>query len=124
MLNVSYQVHKSDYVHDVSTIPSECIKEEQGEVVFEETRSGVEAIRGHPMPQVEIKSRELLEDHETLMSNERRLLQRHALTAIPVTEVYFRYKNQSGIFWIYGFDRRCFFPDYPEKNPWQSCLPF
>ena len=55
--NRPFQVHKSDYVHDVSTIPNEVIKDQQGEVVFEETRSGVDAIQGHPINQVEAKSR-------------------------------------------------------------------
>ena len=43
-------------------------------------------------------------------------LQRQQLTALPVTECWYSWKDmKTRSFWVYGRERKCFVPDYPQK---------
>ncbi|KAF1756555.1 hypothetical protein GCK72_013008 [Caenorhabditis remanei] len=41
--------------------------------------------------------------------------QRHYMNVIPISKVHFSLGNEKGIFYVYGTQKLCFFPNFPSK---------
>ena len=43
------------------------------------------------------------------------VLQRQILRAVPVSEVFYEWKETSSRYWVFGLDHQVYAPDYPQK---------
>ena len=69
------------------------------------------------------RSAELVHKHATAFPTKRVLAQRHDLRAVPVTQVNGEWQDEQHIqFWIYGFEREVYYPDYPNQCCWNCSI--
>ncbi|KXJ25376.1 Protein SSUH2-like [Exaiptasia diaphana] len=77
-------------------------------------RGRVWPITGFHDNDVNIGSKQLVDQHATNFPSERMLLQRHVLRAVPVSEVHYEWKDHNSRYWVYGHDHKVHAPDYPQ----------
>ncbi|XP_015771956.1 PREDICTED: protein SSUH2 homolog, partial [Acropora digitifera] len=65
--------------------------------------------------QINISSKKLVEEHARKWPSKRILLQRQVLRAVPVSEVFYEWKETSSRYWVFGLDHQVYAPDYPQK---------
>nr|KAG5711447.1 hypothetical protein BaRGS_025874 [Batillaria attramentaria] len=64
-------------------------------------------------------SQNLVNLHRTSYANERQIMQRQILRAVPVTEVQWEWKEEKNKrLWVYGNEHKVYCPDYPQKCCW------
>ncbi|KAK7103007.1 protein SSUH2 homolog [Littorina saxatilis] len=118
-LKVEYKNHNDDYILEQTDMPDELIRDVGGKPVFEQTMPQVWPIMAYPVAEVNSNSQNLVEHHRRSFNDERKLMQRQILRAVPVTEVKWDWKDNKGRrFWAYGNERRVYCPDYPQQCCW------
>ncbi|XP_035228804.1 protein SSUH2 homolog [Stegodyphus dumicola] len=96
-------------------MPKELVQGVNGQTAYEEENYRVMPILHVAEQAVANASRDLVNKHNSAFTNERILKQRQVLRMIPIGEVRFQWKSTNGIFYVYGFERKVYFVDYPQK---------
>lgn len=118
-LKVKYTNHVDDYILEQTDMPDELVRTVGGKPVFEQTLPQVWPITVYPVREVNENSQNLCNLHRTSFNQERKIMQRQTLRAVPVTEVKWDWKDHKGKrLWVYGNEHRVYCPDYPEKCCW------
>lgn len=113
-LTVCFTNHLSEYIVEHTGLPSDLIKNVQGDVIFEQSHSRVSPIADFLEAEVNVQSPRFVEEHATTWKSERILQQRHRIRSVPVHECYFDFKEKSGRFWVFGQECEVYTKDYPH----------
>ena len=76
---------------------------------------------GSPAPKVDQASAEMVASHARSWPEERILLQKHAVHALPVTHVSGRWKDKQFGYHVYGQDLAVHAPEYPQGGCCGCC---
>lgn len=118
-LHAAYETLKDEFVDEMQ-LPLEMrrlVASTRGDVVFEETKEQqVWPLSDAAAKRISSASGDLCRKHREACDAARLVRQRHRLVAASVAEVAFKHRKQRGVFWVYGKDNDCFFPEYPEKR--------
>ncbi|KAK2571297.1 Protein SSUH2-like protein [Acropora cervicornis] len=115
-LTVSWENHKSDeVVGQAIQLPDELVVDSEGTELFSQELPRVFPITNFFEQQINISSKKLVEEHARKWPSKRILLQRQKLRAVPVSEVFYEWKETSSRYWVFGLDHQVYAPDYPQK---------
>lgn len=117
-LNVSFKNHESDYILEKTDMPDHLVRNVSGQTIFEQTMFQVWPIAAYPLPEINQASISLVQTHARGFPGERWLQQRQKLCGVPVTEVKYNWKEVPRTYWVYGDQRKCHAPDYPQDCCW------
>uniref|UniRef100_A0A3B4EYX8 Protein SSUH2 homolog n=1 Tax=Pundamilia nyererei TaxID=303518 RepID=A0A3B4EYX8_9CICH len=77
--------------------------------------SQVYPLLGFPNPAVSQASERLIKEHQTKYGKTSRILQqRQTVELIPITQVNYKWKDKSYVYYVYGNERKVSADDYPE----------
>ncbi|CAG5122731.1 unnamed protein product, partial [Candidula unifasciata] len=115
MLTITWTNHVEDHIVERTALPSALIRNVRGQTAFEETSTRVWPINHFPEQEINSASSSLVSKHASQFTCERILMQRHNLRIVPVTQVFYSYKNHNSTFFVYGDEHKVHAPDYPAK---------
>ncbi|XP_067120458.1 protein SSUH2 homolog [Centruroides vittatus] len=116
-LTATWKNHVDDFIVEQTSLPDQLIRDVTGHVAFEEQQLRVWPIN-HFQPSINDASNQLVQKHNQAFQMERILQQRHKVRIVPVAEVKYNWKDRSGQFFVYGFENKVYFPDYPQSCCW------
>ncbi|EFO85323.1 hypothetical protein CRE_02740 [Caenorhabditis remanei] len=97
-------------------IPEKLLLQAEGKRIFEEEQDYIIPISKYPQEDVNNMSKLFCAQHlQKCMGVCRVIRQRHYMNAIPISKVHFSLGNEKGIFYVYGTQKLCFFPNFPSK---------
>lgn len=114
-LSVTWKNHFDDYVSETPLVPKRKIRKVSGQIAFQEKKPKVWPMVHCADQHVNEASSNLIARHSTEFPNERILEQRHSLQIVPVGHCRYSWKNKTGDFCVYGFQKKVYFPGYPQK---------
>ncbi|XP_041350409.1 protein SSUH2 homolog [Gigantopelta aegis] len=114
-LTVTWTNHIDDHVVERTELPDELICDVSGQVTFEESQIKVWPLKHFPEAEVNQASNRLITEHSNSFKDERILMQRQRVRTVPVTEVFFKWKDLDSTFFVYGFEHIVYAPTYPQK---------
>ncbi|XP_076448094.1 protein SSUH2 homolog isoform X2 [Babylonia areolata] len=118
-LKVTYTNHNNDYILEQTDMPDELVREVGGKPVFEQTLPQVWPIIAYPVREVNENSQNLVNMHRSSFNDERKIMQRQILRAVPVTEVMWTWEDhRNKRMWVYGNEHKVYCPDYPQQCCW------
>ncbi|KAL8592646.1 hypothetical protein ACOMHN_026576 [Nucella lapillus] len=118
-LKVVYTNHVNDYIMEQTDMPDELVREVGGKPIFEQTMPQVWPILAYPVREVNENSQNLVNMHRSSFRDEKKLMQRQELRAVPVTEVAWTWKDdRNKRMWVYGNEHKVYCPDYPQQCCW------
>ncbi|XP_013400639.1 protein SSUH2 homolog isoform X2 [Lingula anatina] len=117
-LAVIFTNHIEDYILEETDMPDELVRDVGGIIIFEQVLPQVWPVTQYPVPQINQNSVALVEKHSRAFPNERQLMQKQELRAVPVSEVNYTWKEVNTRFWVYGNERQVYAPDYPQQCCW------
>jgi len=104
-------------VNDIPTsiFPNKLIEKSEGEIVLKEHSKKVWPVTNFPDVAIITATDGLNDEHRIQHENEceKILEQRHQIKAIPIAMTDWEYKKKNGKFYVYGNERRVYFPKYP-----------
>jgi len=106
---------EENFFTNLADIPEKLMKNAEGPPIFEEEYPRVVPISEFPDPQIVLKSAELVGKTEAETSMELVIMQRQRVRMVPQTLVNYERKRETGSFYIYGFERSVYFPNYPAR---------
>ncbi|XP_077985067.1 protein SSUH2 homolog [Glandiceps talaboti] len=119
-LTVTYKNLTNDHVVEHTDFPNDYIREAEGSIIFNETQDRVQPIVAHPDEELNKNSKSLVRYQENIAETGmlKILKQKHQVRAVPVSEVHWTWKNKASRYWVYGQERKIYFPKYPQKCCW------
>ena len=121
-LTTTFAIESDDYTYERTDLPDELIKGVSGKTVFEQSAPRVGAIVGYKINEINQNSGALVQKHATAFPTERLLYQRQQLRAVPVTQIDGIWNDVKFTFWIYGDEKKVYFPDYPNQCCWNCSI--
>ncbi|XP_005099980.2 protein SSUH2 homolog [Aplysia californica] len=115
LLTIQWTNHAEDHVVEKTALPVELVKGVSGHKVFQETQTRVWPVNHFPEPEINSASNNLVSEHGSKFPTEIILMQRHQVRIIPVTQVFYEYKDHKDSYFVYGFEHRVHAPGYPAK---------
>lgn len=114
-LTVKWRNHIDNHVVERTALPDELIVDSQGTEIFSQEQLRVWPVTAFHDAAVNEGSKRLVEQHSNQFNTERILMQRQTLRAVPVSEVHYKYKENTSRFWVFGHDHKVYAPDYPQQ---------
>ncbi|XP_054710383.1 protein SSUH2 homolog [Uloborus diversus] len=114
-LIVTWTNHIDDYISETSSMPKELVREVTGKIAYEEENPRVWPLMNAPDQAVVNASSEYINKHNSAFPNERILKQRQVIRLIPIGQVRYVWKEKGGEFYVYGYEKKVHFADYPQK---------
>lgn len=121
-LTVSFTCRQDDHILKRSDLPNKLVRDGQGDTVFAQTARRVGPIQTFAEPELNARSKQLVDGHKSSWPSERILQQRQYLLSVPVHECYFDYKSELGRFWVYGKQKEVYTEDYPQMSCCSGCV--
>ncbi|GBM60971.1 Protein SSUH2 [Araneus ventricosus] len=115
LLIVTWQNHVESYITHTFKLPKHLILEASGREIFKEESPVVFPINHARDDSVNEASKVMIQKHSTAFPNELIRKQRHNLRAVPLVRATYSWKNKQGEFYVYGFQKKVHFEDYPQK---------
>ncbi|XP_001199642.2 protein SSUH2 homolog [Strongylocentrotus purpuratus] len=117
-LTVEWINHVEDNIVERTNLPDELIRDVTGNIVFEEEQPKVWPITHFPDNAINQASQQIVKRHEDSFKSERLHKQRHKVRIIPVAEAKCLYNDKPFVFFVYGFERKVYAPEYPMQCCW------
>ncbi|KAG1671925.1 Protein SSUH2 [Nymphon striatum] len=117
-MTVTWSVHLDDHVVERTALPDKLIKTVSGQVALEEEQPRVWPVNHFPDSSINEASSDLVTKHINKYSAERILMQRQQIRIIPVIQAFYKWNNKKGEFYVFGFEKNVYAPDYPQKCCW------
>lgn len=115
-LEVDFKNVVETYAKDYdATFPDELLVNCPATVMFNEVAQWVYQVDTHPDPDINMASQRMLAEHRAKFSNCRILMQKHAISSIPMTLCSYIFKEKPYKFHVYGTDHKVYDPNYPTK---------
>lgn len=114
-MTVTWTNHLEDHISDVTKLPKELVREVSGHVAFEELQSRVWPITHFPDRAINEASLRLVNFHTSAFPMEKTIQQRHRVRIVPIAEVHGTWNDSFTTFFVYGFENKIYFPDYPQQ---------
>ena len=116
-LIVKFEVHDDDVVTDSAGLKKKYVTKVDGKIAVKDEGFRVVPFYNFPDQKIAEASKDLVEKHASKWPMERILKQKHFVKVVPIATVHWEYKNDNGIFYVYGdeSDRRVYFNDYPMR---------
>ncbi|GBM07707.1 hypothetical protein AVEN_137591-1 [Araneus ventricosus] len=115
LLIVTWKNHVDHFVSNKENLPKDLIPEASGREIFNQQGDQVDAMSTAPDRIVNQASAVLIGKHNSSFGNEMIIAQRHCLRAVPFTKATYIWRDKKGEFYVYGFDRKVYFEDYPQQ---------
>jgi hypothetical protein len=117
-LKIFWDTFRNDcYTNEIPTniFPNKLIEKSEGEIAFNEHSKTVSPVTNFPDVAVITATRRLNDEHRIRHQNEceKILEQRHQIKVMPIAMIDWEYKKKNGKFYVYGKERRVYFPNYP-----------
>ncbi|GFX87755.1 protein SSUH2 homolog [Trichonephila clavipes] len=113
-LTVTWINHAENYISETS-FPKELILNVQGQVAYQEENPRVFPINHVNDGALCHASNQYVQKHKTGFPNERILKQRQILRVIPIGCVKYEWKDKLDECFVYGYEHKVYFKDYPQK---------
>uniref|UniRef100_A0A1I7U8X2 ZZ-type domain-containing protein n=1 Tax=Caenorhabditis tropicalis TaxID=1561998 RepID=A0A1I7U8X2_9PELO len=114
-IKVYFKNERSEHYTE-SEIPEKLLLQADGKRIFEEEQDYVIPISRYSDEDVNKMSKLFCAQHlQKCMGVCRVIRQRHYMNAIPISKVHYSLGNEKGIFYVYGTQKLCFFPNFPSK---------
>lgn len=114
-LTITWTNHLQDHIVERTALPDHLIRNVQGKVAFQEQQPRVWPINHFPDAEINSASQRIVNQHASAFPCEKLLMQRHQVRIIPVTHALYKWKNQDSDFYVYGFDKKVYAPQYPQQ---------
>lgn len=117
-LIVKWDNHDDDHVSDVPAgFKKKYIKEAEGRMAVQDENVRVFPISSFPDRAIADASKALIDRHAKDFPMERILKQRQWVKVVPIATVHYDYKDDNGVFFVFGTDsdRGVYFKDYPNR---------
>ncbi|CAL1266079.1 unnamed protein product [Larinioides sclopetarius] len=115
-LDVTWKIHHENFFTNTYTLPKLLLLEAEGKEILRQEGKTVQPIQFQHNTILNEGLAELIAKHKSLFSEEKILAQRHHLRAIPLTKIMYAWKGKRGEFFVYGFQKRVFFENYPQRR--------
>uniref|UniRef100_A0A0B6Z1P1 Protein SSUH2 homolog n=1 Tax=Arion vulgaris TaxID=1028688 RepID=A0A0B6Z1P1_9EUPU len=115
LLTIKWTNHLDDHIVERSALPDILIRDVRGQTAFEEISPRVWPVNHFPEQEINSASNTLVSQHGSQFTSERILMQRQRVRVVPVTEVFYHYKDKNSTFFVYGDEHKVHAPDYPAK---------
>jgi hypothetical protein len=117
-LKIFWNTFRNDcFINDIPTsiFPNKLIEKGGGEIVLKEHSKTVHPVTNFPDVALKTATEDLNDEHRFQHENEceKILEQRHQIKVMPIAMIDWEYKKKSGKFYVYGNERRVYFPKYP-----------
>ncbi|CCF23330.1 Suppressor of Stomatin mutant Uncoordination [Caenorhabditis elegans] len=114
-IKVYFKNEKSEHYTE-SEIPEKLLFQAEGKRIFEEEQDYIIPISQYQEEDVNKMSKLFCAQHlQKCMGVCRVIRQRHYMNAIPISKVHFSLGGEKGIFYVYGTQKLCYFPNFPSK---------
>ncbi|XP_071476031.1 protein SSUH2 homolog [Diadema antillarum] len=117
-LTVEWVNHQEEGIVERTNLPDILIRNVSGQTVFQEEHPKVWPISHFPDRAINDTSAQIVKRHEQAYRNELLHRQRHNVRVIPVAEAKCQYNDKSFVFFVYGFERQVYAPEYPMQCCW------
>lgn len=114
-LAVKWKVLKGHKVIEGSQLPTKCIAEVSGSLVFQEENDRVYPLIDFPEDEINEMSRSLISNHKDQLKHARVIMQRHCVREVPVAEVLSEFNKKEFTYWVYGNENQVYCPSHPVK---------
>ncbi|XP_026022971.1 protein SSUH2 homolog isoform X4 [Astatotilapia calliptera] len=115
-LKVEWKNHVEDHLVEQSCgLKSDKLRSVKGKELFKSSQNLVYPLLGFKPQAVSQASERLIKEHQTKYGKTSRILQqRQAVELIPITQVNYKWKDKSYVYYVYGNGRKVSADDYPE----------
>ncbi|PAA49174.1 hypothetical protein BOX15_Mlig027209g2 [Macrostomum lignano] len=111
-----WETHSEDKIHEETALPDHLVSEVKGQEVYCDENAVLVPLSDFPEEHIQKFSKELLPAMIAKYKKDGRILaMRHKVLVTPVTEVSWKFDGHGGKFFVYGLDRKVYFPDYPQQ---------
>ncbi|XP_052285249.1 protein SSUH2 homolog [Dreissena polymorpha] len=114
-LTIIWTNHIEDHIVERTMLPDHLIRTVSGQVAFSETQPRVWPVNHFPDGEINNASNRLVAQHASAFPSERILMQRHQVRIIPVTQALYKWKGADSDFFVYGFEKKVYAPNYPQQ---------
>ncbi|XP_042896179.1 protein SSUH2 homolog isoform X2 [Parasteatoda tepidariorum] len=122
-VTIKWMNHLDDHVVEkVAALSGDRIRTASGDIVCQEEGNSLLPLTHFPDTTVNMASVQLLQKHESSFPSEKVLKQRHRVSIVPVSSVNYSWRRHEGLFYVYGYERRVYAPDYPHVCACCCCI--
>ncbi|KAL4227078.1 hypothetical protein ACF0H5_015052 [Mactra antiquata] len=114
-LTITWTNHLQDHIVERTALPDHLVRNVQGQVAFQEQQFRVWPINHFPDAEINNASQSIVQQHASAFPSEKLLMQRHQVRIIPVLQALYKWKDTESDFYVYGFDRKVYAPNYPQQ---------
>lgn len=114
-LTIVWTNHLQDHIVERTALPDHLIRSVTGQTAFKEEQPRVWPINHFPDAEINNASQRLVNQHAHAFPTERILMQRHMVRVIPVTEIFTKWKGDNFDYFVYGFEKKVYAPNYPQQ---------
>lgn len=114
-LTILWTNHVQDHIVERTALPDHLIRNVQGHIAFQEQQHRVWPINHFSDAEINNASQRIVNQHAGAFPTEKILMQRHSVRIIPVTQALYRWKGQESDFFVYGFEKKVYAPNYPQQ---------
>ena len=111
-------MHTAEHIVEKLKLPTELIRDVSGQVAFEEESQKIESLRNISDEAIKTASSMLVNKHENTFADQRIVRQRHQVRIVPVTHIFYEWKNRPYSFYIYGYENKVYLQKYPQECCW------
>ncbi|XP_078065526.1 protein SSUH2 homolog [Mustelus asterias] len=99
-----------------SGLPIELYNKINGQNIFTDQQFRVNPLVAFPDSQVNLASQKAIQEHEVHLARTSHIIQqRQTIEFIPITQVYYNWKEEEYNYFTCGIENRVYAPDYPAK---------
>ncbi|XP_054290915.1 protein SSUH2 homolog isoform X2 [Macrosteles quadrilineatus] len=121
LLTITWKTNISEYIKKSVSLPEKFFRFVTGEEVFSQIGERIKPLTEFPQEEVNEASKNLINNHISTFVDQKILMQRQTVRAVPITHVRYKWKGHEGQYFVFGEENRVHAPDYPQTCCW-GCI--
>ncbi|XP_066453075.1 protein SSUH2 homolog isoform X2 [Eleutherodactylus coqui] len=116
-LTIKWENHNVEFLaYDKTDFPTKRFDEVTGKILFSDEQQTVSPVTNFPEPLINEASEDVISEHRSEFADCKILRQRHTIEWLPLTKVYYTWKDAEYYYYVYGKENRAYVEDYPKKS--------
>uniref|UniRef100_A0A1B6H8P1 Uncharacterized protein n=1 Tax=Homalodisca liturata TaxID=320908 RepID=A0A1B6H8P1_9HEMI len=114
LLTVTWKTNTSEFIKKNVSLPEKFVRFVSGEEIFSQISERIKPLSAFPEETIIEASKDLVYNHISTFTDQKILMQRQSIRAVPITQVKYRWKGYEGQYYVFGKENRVHAPDYPQ----------
>ncbi|XP_046682091.1 protein SSUH2 homolog isoform X2 [Homalodisca vitripennis] len=114
LLTVTWKTNTSEFIKKNVSLPEKFVRFVSGEEIFSQISERIKPLSDFPEETIIEASKDLVYNHISTFTDQKILMQRQSIRAVPITQVKYRWKGYEGQYYVFGKENRVHAPDYPQ----------